>query len=594
MTVSEIRIYAEVLEQGLDIKNYYQSSQLNIPIKNIYAKKTHGEFSDNDSLVDRIRKSKDVDILISFISGNKEFPVLAIEYSTAVPTDDHKMQRSDVYFWGGVYKVPVLKIYPKSKGMKQNFGGGDKFTDELEELVAFNNGSIFIPIQWENIPNSDLLETNPASPSCINKSRKLEEIINLTIISFLNCESFIDYFNKIKKNREISINKIIKKYKNLNNSDIITNSTRFNWKNGKLIAKINRFGHAMDPDRGVLYFINMLLGFKNCISEIQVNRTSEISSRGGYGSLFDGTSKEIELIKYVKNIIESKHNVFSEDDALFVFMKALNLENHLKFQHIADKTYKIPSETLESFLLSNSGITSKTIFFLSSELILTDQSRNIICRITWDKEPIDKYISSFQTNNLIPLVIEEVTSADLKEDLITYSSIQLYKKIKFELLAVSYPGAQGDKALLVGEGRNVDRIYVDIIAYQKNQNKINVFLQENKDKFNKSENDYEKLLEIKNNTLIRSGLKNLFKKMISSDNLEKIYISIGSKSTDKLPSFQVDYFLMFDVKSIEDKTVIFWQIALINMSLLKDFISLQNSDNSLRGELKLEKIFKVI
>jgi hypothetical protein len=82
--------------------------------------------------------------------------------------------------------------------------------------------------------------------------------------------------------------------------------------------------------------------------------------------------------------------------------------------------------------------------------------------------------------------------------------------------------------------------------------------------------------------------------MISSDNLEKIYISIGSKSTDKLPSFQVDYFLMFDVKSIEDKTVIFWQIALINMSLLKDFISLQNSDNSLRGELKLEKIFKVI
>jgi hypothetical protein len=191
-------------------------------------------------------------------------------------------------------------------------------------------------------------------------------------------------------------------------------------------------------------------------------------------------------------------------------------------------------------------------------------------------------------------VIEEVTSADLKEDLITYSSIQLYKKIKFELLAVSYPGAQGDKALLVGEGRNVDRIYVDIIAYQKNQNKINVFLQENKDKFNKSENDYEKLLEIKNNTLIRSGLKNLFKKMISSDNLEKIYISIGSKSTDKLPSFQVDYFLMFDVKSIEDKTVIFWQIALINMSLLKDFISLQNSDNSLRGELKLEKIFKVI
>ena len=43
---------------------------------------------------------------------------------------------------------------------------------------------------------------------------------------------------------------------------MISDSTRFLWQENNLKVKINRFGHAMDPDRGVLFFANMLLGSK--------------------------------------------------------------------------------------------------------------------------------------------------------------------------------------------------------------------------------------------------------------------------------------------------------------------------------------------
>ena len=94
MKIDTIRIYAEVLEQGLDFKEYINQINKDYDIVNIYTKKVRGNLSSEDSLTDRIRKSKDVDVLITIISNNKEYPLLMIEYSTAVPTDDHKMQRS--------------------------------------------------------------------------------------------------------------------------------------------------------------------------------------------------------------------------------------------------------------------------------------------------------------------------------------------------------------------------------------------------------------------------------------------------------------------------------------------------------------------
>lgn len=82
MRIEQIRIYAEVLEQGIDFGDYVRQSGYTGIINNVYTKKAHGEFSPTDSIIDRIRKVKDVDVLISAISEGKEHPLLMVEYST--------------------------------------------------------------------------------------------------------------------------------------------------------------------------------------------------------------------------------------------------------------------------------------------------------------------------------------------------------------------------------------------------------------------------------------------------------------------------------------------------------------------------------
>ncbi len=73
MKIEQIRVYAEVLEQGIDFKEYIENSGIKCSVINIYSHKARGEISETDSIVTRIRKSKDVDVLITAISDCKEY-----------------------------------------------------------------------------------------------------------------------------------------------------------------------------------------------------------------------------------------------------------------------------------------------------------------------------------------------------------------------------------------------------------------------------------------------------------------------------------------------------------------------------------------
>ena len=81
MKINSLRVYAEVLEQGIDFKEYLKKSGYACRIDNVYTKKISGEFSSSDSLVDRVRKVKDIDVLITAIANGREYPLLAVEYS---------------------------------------------------------------------------------------------------------------------------------------------------------------------------------------------------------------------------------------------------------------------------------------------------------------------------------------------------------------------------------------------------------------------------------------------------------------------------------------------------------------------------------
>ena len=597
MKIDEIRIYSEVLEQGLDFKDYFLKAKINAPIKTVYAKKGRNSSSKDDSFVTRLRNSKDVDVLITFICEKKEYPVLMVEYSTAVPTDDHKMQRSDVYYWGSIFKVPELKIYPKSKGMNQQFGGGDRFNDEQEQMIAYRKGTILWPVLWQTINETiDVLETKENCLSCIHYSPEIFKYIEFIINCFIKSLDFDD-LHRIEMSLFRKQNPaIFEKYEDDNLHTMIVDSSRFKWEleNKKLVVKINRFGHAMDPDRGVLFFINMLVGFDSTVTEIQVNRPDDINARGGYRSLFDSTSAEDELIRYVTHIIKTKRNVFDDNDAIYVFRKALNIPSSvIPFKKKKEHEYFIDDLDLIHFLGTYPSITTRSLFFLSSELRLTDKNRNIICKIKWNYLGANLFFSSLLTNNFAPLALKELSKDDMKEDIITYASVELYKRLNFGLLAVSYPGAQGDRAILTGSGRNVKRTYVDIIAYSKSNGQYLVFLEECKDNLSKSEQDVKKLKEIINDSEKMNGLKELFRKTIQHNNFARVYTSLGGVLTNINKPQEVDYIFMFNIDSTKSKNSIDYAIALIDLNLVDTFKPLANSRNRLEGSIILNEVYVI-
>lgn len=596
MIISQIRIYAEVLEQGLDFKDYISKYVQKNKIVNIYTKKGRNEFSSDDSYVDRIRKCKDVDALVSVITdGNEEYPILMVEYSTAVPTDDHKMQRSDVYYWSSKFNIPIMKIYPDSKGMSQDFGGGDKFNDEMEMAISYKVGGLFYPIKWRNILNSDTLQTKLNALSCIYNSKEIDTIIGKVIDAVKKSSNFSHFFKLLKDDYFIQYKDVIETYNDVKLKSFIADSSRFKWQNSnKLISKINRFGHAMDPDRGVLYFTNMLIGLNNCITEIQVNRGADIKSRGGYYSLFDSTAHCEKLLKFVDTIIKQKNNVMSPNDAIYVFSCALNIESWNLFTKIKKSEFIISDVKLADFLDKCPSMSSKSIFFLSTKLILTDVNRNVICTVTWGTGPITKYLNSLKTLNFKPIEIKELNIKDAKEDVITFASVELYKKMMCKLIAVSYPGAQGDRCILIGQGRKVLRKYIDIIALKNNEMKVTVFLEECKENIANSRKDVEKLKEVTSSNVEKVGLLKLIQKIENIDNFDDIKISIGAKYTSVVPNYDVDYIFMFDINNSNSSlTVINYTVAIIDTTLLNEFSQLLDSNKKLKGSLVYDKIYVI-
>lgn len=590
MKIDEIRIYAEVLEQGLDFKEYVQKAGFEGTVRNIYTKKGRGEFVPTDSLVDRIRKVKDVDVLITAVSSEREYPVLMIEYSTAVPTDDHKMQRSDVYYWSALFKVPMLKISPSTKGMGQNFGGGDRITNAQEQVLAYSRGAIFYPINWDSKNGLDILPTKENALSCIPKNKNIAEIIALLINTFTDSSDYNTFYNALIKNYSTFYREIFSSTTICSIRENITDSTRFHWYGDKLCVKINRFGHAMDPDRGVLYFANMLVGAQNTIAEIQVNRPKDFACRGGYNALFDALAKKKNLLSYVANIVEKQNNRFTDENAIYILTHALNIENALSFKKVGEHQYIIEDDVLKKFLLTHSSIVSKTIFFLTTKLILTDKDRNTICAICWNESPIKEYLTHVNTCNYTPTVINPLTIQEAKEDIITFASVELYKNLHCELLATSYPGAQGDRCILTGSGRTVLRTYVDIVAYKRTSKGIEVFLEECKDSFTKSASDVKKLNDIVKSKSKAEGLKLLFAKIIQQDDIDEIYTSVAAKYSRTIPRFMVDYIFMFSLSSDAEHTYIDYTVAVVNTNLVPLFSPIANNGR-LMGRLTYDKIY---
>lgn len=591
MRIQKMRLYCEVYEQGLDIKDYLisvlEEKKINCEIDMVYAKRLRGEFFPDESIITRIRKVKDIDIMVTALFEDREIPIVLIEYSTAVPTDDHIMQRSDVMYWGAKFKVPSLKISPLNKGTSNKHGGGDKITNEIEKRVAIWNNAVYYTLKWECDKKNDVLLTNKNRLSCIPYSKTLRNYFLKMIDFFIMADSHFAYFDKLFENYK-NENKSLKQTFSMREiKKLFSSSERFTWIDEDLTVKINRFGHAMDPERGIICFCNMFKGTESTFAEFQVERNS-VYGRGGYKSLFDKTTNEKEMIKYVSDHKTS----FSNEDARHVFFRGLGIDRFFKKINIEDDVIILDDTELLNYMKNASGFALKSIFILSNNIILTDKKRKTLLTIKYNRDIIDEYLKIIDNFTYEITKIRQLESKDINEDMITYASTHLLKAAGMKIFAVSYPGAQGDRCMIIGSGRKNLREYIDLIAYTKDKdNNIKLTLHESKDRLTKSSMDIKKLNDIIDSAEKIDYLKQLTLKIIDNDSISAINIGIGGKGSKMPIGAKLDYVMLFDLDRNKDGIDILWSIGIINTTLIDDLRLLMDNSGNLGGRLNIGEIY---
>src|SRR3989344_6688978 len=153
----EIRIYYGSLEQAYNyITPILKKSLKGKEIKLIKLKKGYTSFS---KMVAPLIYWKDPDILITMVKNNKEIPLVMIEFSNAVFTEDHELQRFDGLVAAAKNNCLYVKISPLGKLSQSGEHGGNIKFNAVEPYAAILKkfGLTFYHFDWKCDSKGDLI-----------------------------------------------------------------------------------------------------------------------------------------------------------------------------------------------------------------------------------------------------------------------------------------------------------------------------------------------------------------------------------------------------------------------------------------------------
>lgn len=556
------RIYAEVKEQALFFKETLRNYDAQIDI--IYTNAAMLHYSD-ESLISLIRNQKKFDLLVSEMKSGHEYPLVMVEFSTAVTTDDHEMQRADALFWSHVYKIPYLKIAPtdkKSQTAHESFGGGRVLSIQDQLIYMYKNNGVMYHIDWKSMDGAAYTQNNVDYPSCPDALDELNDVMHQLVEASNKTDSRTQYYEYLHNAQATTIvlGKKLSDWKKEEDTLLqkFGNSSRLEYDPEKktMQIKVNRYGHAMDPERGMLAFWRFVLGDEwEITAEFQIER-ERLEGRTSYKSLFDGVPQEKLLMAEVKKIFNRGNNI-TVDEAIALHNIATS-STTLEMDDTDDEKVKfINRDSLQSYLTSGLQTSIyKNVMYYVDDILLSDRSRHPICRITWDKEIVDEYYDSLINtlgDKLVPLPLQPLKKRNLSEDIITWSAKELLEKAGYDILAISYPGAQGDRCVLIGEGKQVLRKYIDIIAISPTTKEV--LIVEAKKELKSSVKDCKKL-----QSLVAENEEEVIKLLdilnINDYKYDKISTVVTGLSGYNDPVLEADYKLSFTFN--DKKQVMEW------------------------------------
>jgi len=529
----EIRIYYESYEQANHyIKPIIKNSFPDIGLKLVYLSKGKGYI--DGSLISKILKFKNPDIMISCVVGTEEIPLFVIEFSEAVTTEDHELQRFDGYLGAVAGKCFYVRISPFKESQSRHGGniGFDTFEPYALIFKRFNLPAFHF--EWP-METPSLVERNPEYLSCPPNIANFDYLIVKTI------KVVSENYKDVKKQglSKIILPQIKNKYlvEWLERLEKFTpladhssfRSSRLKWlkKENAFLFKLNRMGHAMDPERGMIWYY-------------KCRYNEEIISRIVFPSRGDRVFEKNKL----KNDLDYL-NAFIEGTSLDMggnFTTFLKTQGYLS-PKLVSKEINITKFVSDNLNLFNKALLA--IFSNSSKLLIQNKRGKTKIVLGWD---ITQNIFGENSN----IKATKVKERDfIEEDDITYIvAHQVLRKNGFDIISLSYPGAQGDRAIFpqAGTGRGQPRKYVDIIAcYPKKY----LDLTENKGSYKLPEvvSDIEKLNFYKSNLHFRQALDNLLEE-ISPKNKElplllsvSFWVSNENTNLKNLPIEKINFFV---------------------------------------------------
>jgi hypothetical protein len=536
--VKQIRIYYECLEQGADYIKPIIESVIDQNTEIVLVRRPKKASDLNDGSVAALFTMTTPDALITGIYNNIEYPLVLIEFTEAVTTEDHELQRTygaiAAYLSGAYY----LKLAGEKKSEKE-FGGA--FYNPYSTPKIFINKfgyEGYIIAKWETENENDYtLQRNTECPSCPPCIDLFSDTIQHAVSTFISnpTQWFDCSLKKLKeqqsyKNFRLNVdsasgeNELLNTWKMRKDSNL--NKLRFLVKPDKIAVKINRFSHAMDPDRGIITFISFMFSNDKNIYGIY----ALVRPRGNDLMKQDMTSVSLMQLK-LDNALEMDKGGLPDwlmSELKKAAKNAKSLKEEIDFQPVWEKHI---SELTENKVVMTLAYFLDGMYLNHNGILLTWNKRKLINACNRDFIPALSQHFKF-TQYVEPTAIVEIVR-DVNEDEVTYAIIhRVLIPNGFKIVSVSYPGAQGGGAILPNPdlGKAQPREYPDVIAMPPEGSEIDIVLNESKGMFSLVgvNKDLNKILLYKTDEMHKKALKEtLFVARVIDKNKQLQNIIIG-------------------------------------------------------------------
>ena len=431
--MNEFRLYYECYEQAFHflipaLKSVYPDAKITL-VKISTLSKTSVV---SKNIVDAIY-IKNADAIFTKLIDEEEHGLLWLEFSTAVETKDHDLQRFDSIVAASLSKIPFVKLWAK-KLSTSSHGGELNYDRSIPWKISKQIlGNIAIEVEWPLSDDNFSAIRHFDYKSCPADYSSIAHILDLSIKGLDQFQNPSYFFNN-DLNTQPWLSSILKLYSSPITYPNLSNSKRLHIKNNDWHLKFNRWGHAMDPERGMAWYYRYYFK-KDLIGLLQEKNLTTIN----------------QAIENFKNAT------------------GINLKSYSSVG-----PHNIDREIANS-KVNRSGL---AIILNCKAFHIFNNDNTLLISFEWSKVNLQNII-----NNSIQIKKATVLKPynNITEDEVTYSvACSLYPLNNFTIESVSYPGAQGDKALMEGVGRKAKRTYIDVVAIKKENDEIILSLTESK------------------------------------------------------------------------------------------------------------------